>query len=76
MAEKADPATGGAVVVTTQVYHGGVSPIYGDEGNETLEKAGVIQGGDLIGPKGRILLMITLPQANGDHANLREYFKN
>ena len=65
------------MVVTTRVYHGGVSPIYGDQGGgETLEKAGVILGGDLKGPKARILLMITLPQANGDHANLREYVEH
>jgi L-asparaginase len=40
-----------AVVVTTRVYHAGVFPIYGDQGGgETLEKAGVILGGDLTGP--------------------------
>ena len=38
MAEKTDPAAGGAVVVTTRVYHGGVSPIYGDEGGTRPSK--------------------------------------
>ena len=66
-----------AVVITTRVYHGGVFPIYGDQGGgETLEKAGVILGGDLTGPKARILLMITLPYAKGEHARLRGYFKH
>jgi L-asparaginase/Glu-tRNA(Gln) amidotransferase subunit D len=35
----------------------------------------VILGGDLTGPKARILLMLTLPQVKGDLARLREYFK-
>ncbi|MCP4630962.1 MAG: asparaginase [bacterium] len=66
-----------AVVLTTRVYHGGVFPIYGDQGGgETLEKAGVILGGDLPGPKARILLMMTLPRARGDHARLKGYFKH
>jgi len=65
------------VVLTTRVYHGGVFPIYGDQGGgETLEKAGVILGGDLTGPKARILLMLTLPQVKGEPARLREYFKH
>ena len=66
-----------AVVVATRVYHGGVFPIYGDQGGgETLKKAGVILGGDLTGPKARILLMIALPQAKGDYARLKAYFKH
>lgn len=66
-----------AVVLTTRVYHGGVFPIYGDQGGgETLEKAGVILGGDLTGPKARILLMLSLPQVKGDPARLRDYFKH
>jgi len=65
-----------AVVITTRVYHGGFFPIYGDQGGgETLEKAGVIPGGDLTGPKARILLMLALPQVKGNHARLTEYFK-
>ncbi len=52
-----------AVVITTRVYHGGVFPIYADQGGgKTLQKAGVILGGDLTGPKARILLMLALPQ--------------
>jgi L-asparaginase len=65
-----------AVVITTRVYYGGVFPIYGDQGGGvTLEKAGVILGGNLTGPKARILLMLALPRVNGDHAKLKEYFK-
>jgi L-asparaginase len=66
-----------AVVLATRVYHGGVFPIYGDQGGgATLEKAGVILGGDLTGPKARILLMLTLPQVKGDFARLQQYFKH
>ncbi len=65
-----------AVVITTRVYHGGFFPIYGDQGGgETLEKAGVIPGGDLTGPKAVIFLMLALPQVKGNHARLTEYFK-
>jgi len=66
-----------AVVLTTRVYHGGVFPIYGDQGGgETLEKAGVILGGDLTGPKARVLLMLTLSQVKGDPTRLRDYFNH
>jgi L-asparaginase len=68
---------GVAVVVTTRVYHGGVFPIYGDQGGgDTLQKAGVILGGDLTGPKARILLMIALPLVKGDYTGLRKYFRH
>jgi L-asparaginase len=68
---------GVAVVVATRVYHGGVFPIYGDQGGgETLQKAGVILGGDLTAPKARILLMIALPQVKGDYARLTRYFQH
>jgi L-asparaginase len=68
---------GTAVVLSTRVYHGGVFPIYGDQGGgATLQKAGVILGGDLTGPKARILLMLALPQVKGDFARLQEYFRH
>lgn len=66
---------GVAVVITTRVYHGGVFPIYGDQGGgETLQKRGAILGGNLTGPKARILLMLALPQAKGDNARLKASF--
>jgi L-asparaginase len=68
-------AKGVAVVVTTSVYHSGVWPMYGDQGGgATLQKAGVILGGDLDGPKVRILLMLALAQENGNRARLNKYF--
>ena len=66
---------GVAVVVTTSVYHSGVWPMYGDQGGgATLEKAGVILGGDLDGPKARLLLMLALAQEKGDRAGIKKYF--
>lgn len=62
------------VVVTTRVQRGGAFPIYGDlGGGATLQKAGAILGGDLPGPKARLLLMVAL----ADHEpmpNIRDYF--
>ena len=50
------------VVITTRVYHGGVWPVYGDKGGgEALQKAGAILGGELTGPKARLLLMLAIP---------------
>jgi L-asparaginase len=64
-----------AVVITTRVYFSGVWPMYGDQGGgETLERSGVILGGDLTGPKARILLMLALAQEKNDLAGLRKYF--
>ncbi len=65
-----------AVIITTQVFNGGVFPIYGDAGGgATLKKAGVILGGDLPGAKARILLMLALPEVEGDHTKLTNYFR-
>lgn len=65
-----------AVVITTRVWHSGVWPMYGDKGGgETLEKAGVILGGDLTGPKVRLLLMLALAKEKGDVLRIKEYFK-
>ncbi|MBW3019613.1 asparaginase [Candidatus Woesearchaeota archaeon] len=49
------------VVITTRVYHGGVWQIYGDKGGgEALQKAGAILGGEMTGPKARLLLMLAI----------------
>ena len=67
---------GVAVVITTRVYYTGVWPMYGDQGGgEMLEKNGAILGGDLTGPKARILLMLALAQENGGKEGLKKYFK-
>lgn len=65
---------GVAVVICTRVYNGAVYPIYGDKGGgEALQKAGAILGGDLTGPKARLLLMLALPQVK-DMKELERYF--
>ncbi len=63
-----------AVVITSRVIHGGVWPVYGDAGGgATLQKAGCILGGDLPGPKARLLLMLALARGiNGK--DLGKYF--
>lgn len=67
---------GVAVVVTTRVYHSGVWPMYGDKGGgETLENSGAVLGGDLTGPKARLLLMLALAQKDINPAELKKYFK-
>lgn len=63
------------IVITTSVYHSGVWPMYGDQGGgATLEKEGVILGGDLTGPKARLLLMLALGQAKHDREGLKKLF--
>lgn len=63
------------VVVTTQVPHGTVDPIYGGQGGgSTLQKMGVILGGDLSARKARILLMLALPQIGKDPRALQKLF--
>lgn len=50
-----------AVVVTTQVYYGGVQALYGDVGGGvTLEKAGCMLGGRLTSGKAALLLALGL----------------
>ena len=62
------------VVITSQVFHGGVWPIYGDEGGgQCLQKAGCIFGGSLRGPKARLLLMLALSNEN-ECSDICEYF--
>ena len=63
---------GVAVVLATRVYHGGVLSVYSDQGGgATMERGGVNLGGDLTGPKARILLMMALSQIKGYHGRLR-----
>jgi L-asparaginase len=51
-----------AIVITTDVYYGWVTPVYGGQGGgATLKEAGAIMGGDLSARKARILLMLALP---------------
>ncbi|MGI8754184.1 MAG: asparaginase [Acidimicrobiales bacterium] len=63
---------GVTVVVTSRCPAGSVAPVYGQGGGYDLAQAGAIFGGDLSGPKARILLMAALPQARspGDIARL------
>lgn len=64
------------IVITTRVYHSGVWPMYGDQGGgETLERNGAILGGDLTGPKARLLLMLAIAKENGDAGKIKGYFK-
>jgi L-asparaginase len=54
---------GVTVMVTSRCPAGPVAPVYGHGGGYDLAQAGAILGGDLSGPKGRVLLMAALPQA-------------
>ncbi len=63
------------VVLSTRVFNGDVLPIYGDKGGgEMLVKHGVILGGNLTGPKDRLLLMLAIAETNGDHEKIKTYF--
>ncbi len=63
------------VVITTRPPHGAVYPIYGDQGGGlTLQKAGAILGGNLDGPKARLLLMLALPHVK-DRSELAKLFR-
>jgi L-asparaginase len=63
------------IVITSQVYEGGVYPFYGDTGGGAmLYKLKTIFGGDLPGNKARILLMLLLPHIGNDYQQLCEYF--
>lgn len=63
------------VVISTRVPHGGVFPIYADKGGgETLQKEGVILGGDFISSKARLLLMLALSNDESDLKKLQSYF--
>ena len=63
------------VVISSQVYHGAVEPICGDQGGRlTLHNEGCILAGDLIGPKARLLLMLGTAQHGPDVEALRKLF--
>jgi len=64
-----------AVVITSRVEHGGVFPIYADQGGGlTLQKAGAILSESLKGDKARLLLMLLLPVVKDNHNELNKYF--
>jgi L-asparaginase len=49
------------VVITSRCGAGSVAPLYGYEGGGAqLQKMGCVLGGDLVGQKARILLMVAL----------------
>jgi L-asparaginase len=49
------------VVITSRCGAGSVAPLYGyDGGGAQLQKMGCIMGGDLVGQKARVLLMVAL----------------
>lgn len=63
------------VVVVSRCAEGRVGPLYGFEGGgQRLAEMGVILGGDLGGPKARILLMVALG-ATSDAETLRSLFE-
>ncbi len=63
------------VVVSSRVYYGSVEPIYGDVGGgKTLQEAGCILAGDLIGTKARLLLMLGIMQYGKDPGRLKALF--
>jgi len=65
-----------AVVVVSRCGQGRVSPAYGYEGGgQMLRELGVIFGGDLPGPKARIMLMAALG-ATSDPAQIRALFED
>ena len=63
------------VVITSRCGAGSVAPLYGYEGGgEQLQRLGCIMGGDLVGQKARILLMVALAAGLSDLA-LRSLFE-
>jgi len=63
------------VVVVSRCAEGRVGPLYGFEGGgQRLAEMGVILGGDLGGPKARILLMVALG-VTSDAETLRSLFE-
>ncbi len=65
------------VVISSRVYYGAVEPVYGDiGGGKTLENAGCILAGDLMGTKARLLLMLGIARYGNDTAELRKLFSN
>ena len=63
------------VVVASRVRHGGVYPLYGDEGGgSSLLKEGVLLAGALSPYKARLLLMIALAQQDMTSEKLKGIF--
>ncbi|BAF71837.1 asparaginase [Sulfurovum sp. NBC37-1] len=61
------------LVIASRVRHGGVYPLYGDEGGgASLLKAGTLLAGDLSPYKARLLLMIALGQPNMNPPKAKE----
>jgi len=57
------------VVITSRCGTGSVAPLYGyDGGGAQLQKMGCVLGGDLVGQKARILLMVALAAGVSDLA--------
>ncbi|MEO8500272.1 MAG: asparaginase [Vicinamibacteria bacterium] len=66
---------GVTVVIASRCGAGSVAPLYGyDGGGAQLQKMGCILGGDLVGQKARILLMVALASGLSDLA-LRSLFE-
>jgi len=61
--------SGVPVVITSRCGTGSVAPLYGyDGGGAQLQKMGCVLGGDLVGQKARILLMVALAAGVSDLA--------
>ncbi|MCP4314497.1 MAG: asparaginase [Hyphomicrobiales bacterium] len=64
-----------AVVVASRVYYGAVEPVYGDQGGgATLKQKGAILGGNLMGTKAHLLLMLGLAEYGNDAGKLKKLF--
>ncbi|MEM6580565.1 MAG: asparaginase [Pseudomonadota bacterium] len=65
------------VVISSRVPRGAVRPVYGDAGGgKTLEEAGCILAGDLMGEKARLLLMLGVAHYGNDAERLRTLFNS
>jgi L-asparaginase len=65
-------AAGVAVIVVSRCPAGEAAPVYGSGGGVDLARAGAIFGGNLRGPKARVLLMAALAAARRSGRPLRE----
>ena len=66
---------GRPVVLTSRCPAGALSPTYGTPGGgRTLRDLGVIAGGELTGPKARIVLLVLLGLTQ-DHERIRRHFE-
>ncbi|MEM1152803.1 MAG: asparaginase [Pseudomonadota bacterium] len=65
------------VVISSRVPRGAVRPVYADAGGgKTLEEAGCILAGDLMGEKARLLLILGVAQYGNDVERLRTLFNS